>query len=135
MWRHKAVLLLGLSSEERAFKHREMAFIKEETEDFSIEEVFSVKQEDFVEQTDLTAFKVENEELNEMEEGSVRTHRKMAFIKGETEDFRIEDVFSVKQEDFEEQIDLTALKDENEEQNEMEEKDQFFWVDGAHPTG
>ncbi|KAL1276656.1 hypothetical protein QQF64_036279, partial [Cirrhinus molitorella] len=52
---------------------------------------------------------------------SVQTHRKMAFIKEETEDFRIEEVFSIKQEDFEEQIDLTAFKVENEEPNEMEE--------------
>ncbi len=33
-----------------------MAFIKEETEDFRIEEVFSLKQEDFEEQTGWFSF-------------------------------------------------------------------------------
>ncbi len=37
-------------------KHRNMAFIKEETEDFRIEEVFSLKQEDFEEQTGWFSF-------------------------------------------------------------------------------
>ncbi len=49
-----------------------MAFIKEESEDFRIEAVFSLKQ-DTEEQTE------------------------MAFIKDESEDFRIEEVFSLKQ--------------------------------------
>ncbi len=35
---------------------RNMAFIKEETEDFRIEEVFSLKQEDFEEQTGWFSF-------------------------------------------------------------------------------
>ncbi|CAM4569140.1 unnamed protein product [Leuciscus chuanchicus] len=47
-----------------------------------------------------------------------------AFIKEESEDMKIEEVFSVKQEETEEQTDLMALKEESEELNEMEKKDQ-----------
>ncbi|XP_016335217.1 zinc finger protein 260-like [Sinocyclocheilus anshuiensis] len=49
----------------------------------------------------------------------------MAFIKEETEDFRIEEVFSLKQEDTEEQTDLLVLKEENQDPNEMEQTDQY----------
>ncbi|KAI2665170.1 hypothetical protein H4Q32_021383 [Labeo rohita] len=49
----------------------------------------------------------------------------MAFIKQESEDIKIVEVFRVKQEDTEEQIDLMALKEENEELKEMEEKNQY----------
>ncbi|XP_051746313.1 uncharacterized protein LOC127510601 isoform X1 [Ctenopharyngodon idella] len=58
-----------------------MAFIKVESEDLKIEEVFSLKQEDTEEQT------------------------KMVFIKEESEDMKIEETFRVKQEDTEEQTD------------------------------
>ncbi len=37
---------------------RNMAFIKEETQDFRIEEVFSLKQEDFEEQTGWFSFSI-----------------------------------------------------------------------------
>ncbi|KAL1268762.1 hypothetical protein QQF64_034125 [Cirrhinus molitorella] len=47
----------------------------------------------------------------------------MAFIKEESEDIRIEEVFSIKQEDTEEQTDL-VLKEENQDLNEMEQTDQ-----------
>ncbi|CAM4568349.1 hypothetical protein PO909_029362 [Leuciscus waleckii] len=56
-----------------------MAFLKEESEDIRIEEVFRVKQEDTEEQA------------------------KMAFIKEESEDMNIEETFRVKPEDTEEQ--------------------------------
>ncbi|XP_039542897.1 gastrula zinc finger protein XlCGF7.1-like [Pimephales promelas] len=49
----------------------------------------------------------------------------MAFIKEESEDMKIEETFSVKQEDTEEQTDLMALKEETEVLNEMEGKDQY----------
>ncbi|CAM4567725.1 unnamed protein product [Leuciscus chuanchicus] len=45
-----------------------MAFIKEESEDMKIEEVFTVKQEDTEEQTDLMTLKEESEVLNEMKD-------------------------------------------------------------------
>ncbi len=54
-----------------------MAFIKDESEDFRIEEVFSLKQ-DTEEQTEMVLIK-------------------------ESEDFRIEETFRVKHEDTEEQ--------------------------------
>ncbi|KAL1276652.1 hypothetical protein QQF64_036275 [Cirrhinus molitorella] len=50
---------------------------------------------------------------------------KMAFIKEESEDMKIEEAFRVKHEDIEEQTDLTSLKEESHELNEMEEKDQY----------
>ncbi len=56
-----------------------MEFIKEESEDFRIEETIRVKQED------------------------TETQTKMSFIKEEIEDMKIEEVFSLKQEDTEEQ--------------------------------
>ncbi len=56
-----------------------MEFIKEESEDLKIEEVFSLKHEDTEEQT------------------------KMEFIKEESEDLKIEEVFSLKHEDTETQ--------------------------------
>ncbi len=55
-----------------------MAFIKEESEDFRIEEVFSLKQD-------------------------TETQTKMVFIKEESEDMNIEETFRVKHEDTEEQ--------------------------------
>ncbi|XP_073694423.1 uncharacterized protein [Garra rufa] len=48
----------------------------------------------------------------------------MVFIKEESEDMKIEETFRVKQEDTEEQTDLTALKEEKEVLNETEEKAQ-----------
>jgi len=56
-----------------------MMFIKDESEDMKIEEVFSVKQEETEEQT------------------------KMVFIKEESEDMKIEETFRVKHEETEEQ--------------------------------
>ncbi|XP_067283565.1 gastrula zinc finger protein xLCGF3.1-like [Pseudorasbora parva] len=50
----------------------------------------------------------------------------MAFIKEESEDMRIEETFSVKQEDPEKKTDLMLLKEESQELNEMEEKDCDF---------
>ncbi|CAM4569398.1 unnamed protein product [Leuciscus chuanchicus] len=47
----------------------------------------------------------------------------MAVIKEEREDVKIEEVFSVKQEENEEQTDLMALKEESQEFNENDEKD------------
>ncbi|CAM4568571.1 unnamed protein product [Leuciscus chuanchicus] len=47
-----------------------MAFIKEESEDMKIEEIFRVKQEEIEEQTDLMPVKEESQELNEMEDKS-----------------------------------------------------------------
>ncbi|KAL1276134.1 hypothetical protein QQF64_035757 [Cirrhinus molitorella] len=96
-----------------------MAFIKQESEDIKIVEVFSVKQEDTVEQTDLIALKEENEELKETEEKN--QHEGNDFM-AESEDIKIVEVFSLKQEDTEEQTDLMALKEENEELKETEEK-------------
>ncbi|XP_016429679.1 oocyte zinc finger protein XlCOF6-like, partial [Sinocyclocheilus rhinocerous] len=75
-----------------------MAFIKEESEDMTIEEAFRVKRED------------------------IETQRKMVFIKEESEDKKIEETFRVKHEDTEEQTDL---KDKSEELNEVEDKDQY----------
>ncbi|KAK2892404.1 hypothetical protein Q8A67_012392 [Cirrhinus molitorella] len=49
----------------------------------------------------------------------------MAFIKEESEDMKIEEAFRVKHEDAEGQTDLTSLKEESHELNEMEEKDQY----------
>ncbi|KTF98637.1 hypothetical protein cypCar_00030777, partial [Cyprinus carpio] len=49
----------------------------------------------------------------------------MAYIKEESEDFRIEEVFSLKQEETEEQTDLLVLKEENQDLNEMEQTDQY----------
>ncbi|KAK2907365.1 hypothetical protein Q8A67_006350 [Cirrhinus molitorella] len=121
-----------------------MAFIKEESADIRIEEVFSLK--DTEEQTGLLILKAENQEPNEVEtdqdaprsciyfdsaQEKDRTHRKapaegtevhmlikMAFIKEESEDIRIEEVFSLK--DTEEQTGLLILKEENQEPNEVE---------------
>ncbi|XDV12123.1 hypothetical protein PO909_000855, partial [Leuciscus waleckii] len=45
-----------------------MAFIKEESEDIKIEEVFSVKHEDTEEQKDLMPLKEESQELNNMQD-------------------------------------------------------------------
>ncbi len=56
-----------------------MAFIKEESEDMKIEEIFRVKHEDTEEQI------------------------KMVFIKEEKEDMRTEEEFRVKHEDIEDQ--------------------------------
>ncbi|CAM4567693.1 unnamed protein product [Leuciscus chuanchicus] len=53
----------------------------------------------------------------------------MAFIKQESEDFKIEEVFSMKQEDTEEQTGLIPLKKESEVLNEMKEKDQEYQVE------
>ncbi|KAG1960247.1 gastrula zinc finger protein XlCGF8.2DB-like [Pimephales promelas] len=50
---------------------------------------------------------------------------KMAFIKEESGDVKIEETFSVKQEETEEQTGLMPLKEESEILNEMEEKDQY----------
>ncbi|KAL1276150.1 hypothetical protein QQF64_035773, partial [Cirrhinus molitorella] len=47
----------------------------------------------------------------------------MAFIKEESEDMKIEEVFSVKHEDTEEHTDLMLLKEESQELNETQEKD------------
>ncbi|CAM4568673.1 unnamed protein product [Leuciscus chuanchicus] len=69
----------------------EHIIIKMETEEFRIEEVLSVKQEDTEEQI------------------------KMAIIKEESEEFRIEEVFSVKQEDTEEQTKMAIIKEESED--------------------
>ncbi len=55
-----------------------MAFIKEESEDVKIEEVFSLKQD-------------------------TETQTKMVIIKEESEDMKIEETFSVKHEETEEQ--------------------------------
>uniref|UniRef100_A0A672MCE3 Gastrula zinc finger protein XlCGF57.1-like n=1 Tax=Sinocyclocheilus grahami TaxID=75366 RepID=A0A672MCE3_SINGR len=49
----------------------------------------------------------------------------MAFIKEETEDIKIEDAITVKQEDTEEQTDLMTLKEESDVLNESEEKSRF----------
>uniref|UniRef100_A0A671LQP9 C2H2-type domain-containing protein n=1 Tax=Sinocyclocheilus anshuiensis TaxID=1608454 RepID=A0A671LQP9_9TELE len=49
----------------------------------------------------------------------------MAFIKEETEDVKIEDAITVKQEDTEEQTDLMTLKEESDVLNESEEKSRF----------
>ncbi|CAM4569051.1 unnamed protein product [Leuciscus chuanchicus] len=48
----------------------------------------------------------------------------MMIIKEENEDMKTEEIFRVKQEETEEQRDLMALKVESQELNEMEEKDQ-----------
>ncbi|KAG1960382.1 gastrula zinc finger protein XlCGF7.1-like [Pimephales promelas] len=56
---------------------------------------------------------------------STYTVIKMALIKEESEEFRIEEVFTVKQEDTEEQTGLMPLKEESEALNQMKEKDQF----------
>ncbi|CAM4567871.1 unnamed protein product [Leuciscus chuanchicus] len=50
---------------------------------------------------------------------------KMAFIKEESEDIRIEEAFGVKHEDAEEQTGLMALKEECQELDEMEETNQY----------
>ncbi|KTG02162.1 hypothetical protein cypCar_00047156, partial [Cyprinus carpio] len=47
----------------------------------------------------------------------------MALIKEESEDIKIEDAITAKQEDAEEQTDLIALKEETQELDETEEKD------------
>ncbi|XP_042578471.1 gastrula zinc finger protein XlCGF49.1-like isoform X3 [Cyprinus carpio] len=49
----------------------------------------------------------------------------MEFIKEESEDIRIEEIFSLKHEDAEEQTDLMALKEERQEPTTIEEKDQY----------
>ncbi|KAL1276138.1 hypothetical protein QQF64_035761, partial [Cirrhinus molitorella] len=49
----------------------------------------------------------------------------MAFIKEESEDVEIEEVFRAKHEDAEEQTDLMALKEEREVLDETEETDQY----------
>ncbi|XP_016115599.1 gastrula zinc finger protein XlCGF67.1-like isoform X4 [Sinocyclocheilus grahami] len=49
----------------------------------------------------------------------------MAFIKEESEDVRIVEIFSMKQEDTETQTDLIALKEEIQELKKIEEKDQY----------
>ncbi|KAG1960241.1 gastrula zinc finger protein XlCGF8.2DB-like [Pimephales promelas] len=51
---------------------------------------------------------------------------KMALIKEETEDVKIEETFRVKEEDTEEQTDLLPLKQESQELNVMEEEDHDF---------
>ncbi|ROL45458.1 Membrane-spanning 4-domains subfamily A member 15 [Anabarilius grahami] len=81
-------------------QHRviKMAFIKVESEDMKIEEVFSLNQEYTEEQT------------------------KMAFIKEESEDMKIEETFRVKKEETEKQADLMVLKEEIQDLNETEEK-------------
>ncbi|CAM4569334.1 unnamed protein product [Leuciscus chuanchicus] len=52
------------------------------------------------------------------------TVMKMAFIKEESEDVKIEETFRVKQEETEEQTDLTELKEESQELNEEEDQDE-----------
>ncbi|XP_056091414.1 zinc finger protein 782-like [Rhinichthys klamathensis goyatoka] len=49
----------------------------------------------------------------------------MAFIKEESEDVKIEETLIVKHEETEEHTDLTALKEESQELNEVEENNQF----------
>ncbi|KAL1276149.1 hypothetical protein QQF64_035772, partial [Cirrhinus molitorella] len=49
----------------------------------------------------------------------------MAFIKEESEDIRIVETFTVKQEDTEEQTDLMALKEERQELTKIEEEEQY----------
>uniref|UniRef100_A0A8C2CX53 C2H2-type domain-containing protein n=1 Tax=Cyprinus carpio TaxID=7962 RepID=A0A8C2CX53_CYPCA len=49
----------------------------------------------------------------------------MAFIKEEMEELKIEEVFSLKQEDTEEQTDLMPLKEESQDPSDMEEEYQY----------
>ncbi|XP_042610463.1 zinc finger protein OZF-like [Cyprinus carpio] len=49
----------------------------------------------------------------------------MEFIKEEIEEVKIEEVFSLKQEDTETQTDLMPLKEESQELNDMEEEYQY----------
>uniref|UniRef100_A0A9J8A1A5 C2H2-type domain-containing protein n=1 Tax=Cyprinus carpio carpio TaxID=630221 RepID=A0A9J8A1A5_CYPCA len=49
----------------------------------------------------------------------------MAFIKEESEDLKIKEVFSLKQEDTEEQTDLMPLKEESQDPSDMEENYQY----------
>uniref|UniRef100_A0A8C1WPZ2 C2H2-type domain-containing protein n=1 Tax=Cyprinus carpio TaxID=7962 RepID=A0A8C1WPZ2_CYPCA len=53
----------------------------------------------------------------------------MEFIKEESEDIRIEETFSLKHEDAEEQTDLMALKEERKRLTTIEEKDQYERLD------
>ncbi|XDV25634.1 hypothetical protein PO909_029520, partial [Leuciscus waleckii] len=65
------------------------------------------------------------EETFSLKQEEAEEQTKMAFIKEENKDIKIEETFSLKHEDTEEQTDLMALKDENQVLNEMEEKDQY----------
>ncbi|XP_051553439.1 uncharacterized protein LOC127440720 isoform X3 [Myxocyprinus asiaticus] len=140
----------GVSTEICGIKHCKMMFIKEESEDMSYPESCSsnvMKNEDTEEQRDLMDVKVENQELNEVEEKhhpdqtlrdfitgitpGVSTeicgikHCKMMFIKEESEDMSYPESCSsnvMKNEDTEEQRDLMDVKVENQELNEVEEK-------------
>ncbi|CAM4573854.1 unnamed protein product [Leuciscus chuanchicus] len=55
---------------------------------------------------------------------AIDDHRRMAFIKEESEDVKFEETFRVKHEETEEQTDLMPLKEDSEELNEMEERDE-----------
>ncbi|XP_058629674.1 protein NLRC3-like, partial [Onychostoma macrolepis] len=57
-----------------------------------------------------------------LQRSTCRTVIKMAFIKEETEDMKIEEAFTVKQEDTEEQTGLLVLKVESQQLNEIKEE-------------